>query len=114
MVLAAFAAQASPITFSGTFTNDSDVVLFEISGNGNFTATTSGFAQGGFNPLLFLIDPINRWVPTGNGQIADQTWNRRDQLGCVRGVNRCYPPHGRVGRWWRASHGEPVTGGGSA
>jgi hypothetical protein len=69
-------AQASPVTFTGTFTNDSDVVLFEISGSsGSFTATTSGYAQGGFNPLMFLFDPLNGWWPTytGNGQIADQS-----------------------------------------
>ena len=75
VVLAASPAQASPITFSGTFTNDSDVVLFDISGSGTFTASTSGYAQGGFNPLMFLFDPVNGWWPvyTGNGQRADQS-----------------------------------------
>ena len=67
-------ARASSITFSG-FTNDSDVALFEISGSsGTFTATTSGYAQGGFSPLMCLFDPLNGWWPTytGTRQIADQ------------------------------------------
>jgi hypothetical protein len=56
--LGATRASASPITYTGTFTNDSDsfVLPFSSTANQSFTFTTTSFATGGFVPVLTLFN----------------------------------------------------------
>ena len=52
-------AQASPIAFSGTFSQDNDVFqqLVDVLSPSTFTAQTTSYASGGFDPILTLYGP---------------------------------------------------------
>lgn len=61
------------LTFDGAFTNDNDVALivFDILSPSLFSAMTTSYALGGFDPLLTLFDGDGNWLmdndddPTG-------------------------------------------------
>jgi hypothetical protein len=85
------ASSIDPITFSflsgaGTFDfgcvpadgtcfdQDNDVVLvtFEVLAPSTFTALTTSFALGGFDPVLTLFDPGGDWVTNNDDRDFDQ------------------------------------------
>lgn len=61
------------LTFDGLFANDNDVALiaFDILSPSMFSAMTTSYASGGFDPLLTLFDADGNWLtendddPTG-------------------------------------------------
>lgn len=58
------AAQASTIAFSGTFTQDNGVLqlLVGVLAPSTFTAQTTSYAAGGFDPILTLYDPSGAFL----------------------------------------------------
>ena len=62
-------AQADTITFSGTFSQDDNVQLFDItqSTTDDLTVYTSSFAAGGFTPVLSLFDAEGNFITSDDG-----------------------------------------------
>jgi hypothetical protein len=62
-------AQADTITFSGTFSQDDNVQLFNItqSVTDDLTVYTSSYAEGGFTPVLSLFDASGNFITADDG-----------------------------------------------
>jgi hypothetical protein len=67
--LAGPSAQADTITFSGTFSQDDNVQLFNItqSTTDDLTVYTTSYAEGGFTPVLSLFDASGDFITADNG-----------------------------------------------
>jgi hypothetical protein len=61
--------QADTITFTGTFNQDDNVQLFDItqSTTNDLTIYTSSFAAGGFTPVLSLFDAEGNFITSDDG-----------------------------------------------
>jgi hypothetical protein len=64
LVLSYSSAHADTITLSGTFSQDDNVQLFDItqSTTNDLTIYTSSFATGGFTPVLTLFDAEGNFI----------------------------------------------------
>jgi hypothetical protein len=64
-------AKANTIVFSGTFVDDDQVEVFRFmsAGTGSVDVTTSGYAAGGFLPVLTIFDSAgNYWFNASDDQ----------------------------------------------
>ena len=62
-------ASADTITLSGTFSQDDNIQLFDITQNttSDLTIYTSSFAAGGFTPVLSLFDASGNFITADDG-----------------------------------------------
>jgi hypothetical protein len=81
--LAAGYGLAGTISFFGTFSQDDDVALFNITANSSelITVETSSYATGGFAPTAFLFDGLGDVFPLTNGTCG--------QVGKDSGTGNC-------------------------
>jgi hypothetical protein len=69
LVLSFSSLHADTITFSGAFSQDDNVQLFNITQTApnDLTVYTSSFAAGGFTPVLSLFDALGNFVTADDG-----------------------------------------------